>query len=361
MFLMAFGGLASANTPYASILAYNQNAYNVSVSKEPNMNIIGKLNIINLTPWEIFVGDPTSPSNTDMMQGFSGPILGKQPQPILPVQPFWMKGINGVSNSSESGSPSTLRTGGFAFHSVQIGLSGANNAWIQAINCPANPAATTSVPLGCYNSFDLTTQASAPQGEGNPYWSYYLAETGYLTVPIVFNSSTGIVPSGSNNTATLNFMVTSSNGFAQVANVSETGSDAIKYAPAYALSSGDGANNYAWATEATYNGKAKDAPAQTQAHNISQFLTIQAAGSNANKWVPVPTARNGATATPSYLNTAALAYPGFSVISGVSAVSVAGSPLEYDLVVMLQSGDFADLSLIFLATPSSPSSAVKRK
>ena len=353
VFLMSFCGLVSANTPYASILAYNQNAYNVGVSKDPNMNIISKLNIINLTPWEIYIGDPTSLGKNDMLQGFSGPDLGPPVQPVSPVTPFWLKGVNAVYNSSNPNSPSSRLTG-FAFHSIQIGLNNPNNAWIQAINCPVNPSANTSIPLGCYNSFDMTTQASTPQAEGNPYWSYYLSETGYLTIPIVFNSSSG---KPGNNTASLNFMVTSSNGFAQVATVSEIGSDAVTYTPAYALSSGDGANNYAWATQATYNGNTKSAPAQTQAYNVSQFLTIQAAGSNANKWTPVATALNGATFQPAYLNTAALAYPGFSNYSGVTAVPGA----EYDLVVMLQSGDYADLSLIFLATPSSASSAVKRK
>jgi len=84
--------------------------------------------------------------------------------------------------------------------------------------------------------------------------------------------------------------------------------------------------------------------------NVSQFLTIQAQGQNANNWQPVPTANGVYTGTvqhPTYLNSAALAYPNFSTVANVTAVP----GVEYDLVVMLQSGDYADCSLIFLAVP----------
>jgi hypothetical protein len=354
-FLMAFGGLASANPPYASILAFTGNAYNVGV-KGPNLNLLNTLNIINLTPWEIYFGNPQTPNGVDILYGFGGPApglltgdtKGKQNYRIIPTAPFWLKGINGVVDSSKSGS---AKSTGFAFHSVQIGLGSPGSEWIQATSCTTAQASSQS--NACYNSFDLTKQALSPAGLPNNNWAYFLAQTGYLTVPIIFNSSNGM--SGGANTAAMNFMVTSSNGYA-VAKSKGTLADSWKYEPALALGFGDGSNNYTWATKAFYDGSAKDAPAQTQLHSVSQFLTIQAAGSNAGQWVPVPTAIGG-IATPAYLNTGALAYPNFSGLSGVSAVA----GVEYDLVVMLQSGDYANLSLIFLATPSSPSSAVKRK
>ena len=360
-FLMTFGGLASANPPYASILAVTDNAYNVG-TKGPTMNLLNTLNIINLTPWEIYFGNPQTPNGYDILYGFGGPAPGlatgdtngKPTYPIILTAPFWLKGVNAVADSSNPSSTSNLDQG-FAFHSIQIGLGNPNNEWIQATNCTTSKSSSQS--NNCFNSFDLTTQASAPQPAGtNPEWSYYLAQTGYLSVPIVFNSSTGNVSTANDKTASLNFMVTSSNGFAQVESISEVGTDAVKYGPAFALGSGDGTNNYAWATKTFYDGKAKDAPAQTQAHSVSQFLTIQATGSTAGQWVSVPTAKGG-PATPAYLNTAALAFPDFSSHSQITAVP----GQNYDLVVMLQSGDYANLSLIFLATPSSPSSAVKRK
>ena len=56
----AFSGLASANPPYASILAYTHGQ-----NMQPTMNMLAVLNIINLTPWEIYIGDPTN--KTDIM------------------------------------------------------------------------------------------------------------------------------------------------------------------------------------------------------------------------------------------------------------------------------------------------------
>jgi len=352
--LLAFGGVASANAPYASIMAFTQNNYN-NDGDNPIMNILAKLNIINLTPWEIYIGNPNDPNPNGIMQGFSGPPITTSTQTTLnpkkspitsstqlpPVLPFWLKGINGVNDSSNQGQTAT-GADGFAFHSLQIGLNNPNNSWLQ----PNSPAGQNRQ----YNpeAINISNQAQASGHLQGPYAAY----TAYLPIPIVFNSSTG--KQGQGNTVSLNFMITSSLAFAMLA-----GTYADHYGPALALGLGSGNGNTinAWVTQAT--GTTEESSSQSNnTYNVSQFLTLQGTGATANNWYPVPTA-NGGLSTPSFLNTAALAYPNFSspTLSGVAAVA----GIDYDLVVMLQSGDYADLSLIFLAVPSSSSSAVKRK
>lgn len=63
-------------------------------------------------------------------------------------------------------------------------------------------------------------------------------------------------------------------------------------------------------------------------------------------WAPL-TVATGTIVQPTYINNGALIYPNFSSVSGVTAVD----GVVYDSVVMLQAGDYADYSLVFLATP----------
>lgn len=340
LLMMTFGSVVSANAPYASILAFTQNIAPGGTGA-PIMNILATLNIINLTPWEIYIGSPQN--NNDILHGFTGPAVQtstqtslntpSQVQDPMALQSFWLKGIN------RSGNPSGAFGNSFAFHSLQIGLNNPNNAWLQPNinnNIMYNASAT-----------DLTSQAQA----GSNYFNSYAAYTAYVPIPIVFNTNSGAQGS---NTAALNFMVTSSLGFAVVSS-KPGGSDSYKYQPAYALSFGDGkGNNYSWYTQAT-GVSYQQAPASNSTLNVSQFLTIQAQGNNAGNWYPVTTATGGSN-TPAYLNTAALAYPNFSTYSGITAVS----GVEYDLVVMLQSGDYAQISLLFLASPRTASSVVRK-
>jgi hypothetical protein len=73
--LIGFSSLVSANAPYASVLAYTQGQ-----NMQPTMNMLAVLNIINLTPWEIYIGDPTN--KTDIMKGFSGSQIPNTPTAV---------------------------------------------------------------------------------------------------------------------------------------------------------------------------------------------------------------------------------------------------------------------------------------
>ncbi len=313
----AFSGAASANPPYASILAYTQGQ-----NMQPTMNMLAVLNIINLTPWEIYIGDPTN--KTDIMKGFSGSQIPNTP---TAVNSFWLKGVTGANDSSGGGQQAS-GTSGFAFHSVQIGLSNPNNSWVQS---SANNNKN-------YNSksIDLTSKASATTQK--PYQNY-AAHTAYFSLPIVINSTNG---QQNAKTAALNFMVTGSEGFATAAAMSM---GKYTYMAAYALSFGDGTNNYGWATNNTNIPNTYGAPPYNSTQKVTQLLTIQAAGSQSG-WAP-SSITAGSLSKPVYLNTAALMYPNFSNLSGVGVVQ----GISYDLVALLQSGDYANCSLIFMAVP----------
>ena len=314
--VFAFSSLASANAPYASIMAYTQLQH-----REPLMNMLAVLNIINLTPWEIYIGDPAK--KNDIMKGFSGPQIPNTP---TSVNSFWLKGITGANDSSGGGGQPSGNSG-FAFHSVQIGLNNPNNSWVQS-------SAKNNKNYNS-NSIDLTSKAT---GAESPYDSY-AAYTAYFAVPIVVNSTNG---QPNSQTATLNFMVTGSEGFAVPTSMS-VGKYSFKGAPA--LSFGDGSNNYGWSTGDTDIGDITGKPPYDSTVNVTQLLTIQA-GSAQSGWAPTSITA-GSVATPAYLNTAALIYPNFSGVSGVSVMQGVG----YDLVAILQSGDYANCSLIFLAVP----------
>lgn len=315
--VLAFGSQVSANAPYAGILAYTQGQ-----NMQPTMNMLAVLNIINLTPWEIYIGDPTN--KTDIMKGFSGSQIPNTP---TAVNSFWLKGITGSSDSSGNGAQAS-GSSGFAFHSVQIGLSNPNNSWVQS-NAKSNTNYNS-------NSIDLTSKANS--SSQNPYQKY-AAHTAYFSLPIVVNSTNGQQTA---KTAALNFMVTGSEGFATASAMSM---GKYSFMAAYALSFGDGTNNYGWSTNNTNIPAIVGKPPYSSTQKVTQLLTIQAAGSQSG-WTP-SSITTGSLNKPVYLNTAALMYPNFSSLSGVGAAP----GINYDLVALLQSGDYANCSLIFLAVP----------
>ena len=314
----AFSGAASANPPYASILAYTQGQ-----NMQPTMNMLAVLNVINLTPWEIYIGDPTN--NNDIMKGFSGSQIPNTP---TAVNSFWLKGITGANDSSGGGKQAT-GSSGFAFHSVQIGLSNPNNSWVQS---SANNNKN-------YNSKSIDLTGKASNTTQKPYQNY-AAHTAYFSLPIVVNSTNG---QQNSKTAALNFMVTGSEGFATASAMSM---GKYSYMAAYALSFGDGTNNYGWATNNTNIPSTMGAPPYNSTQKVTQLLTIQAAGSQSG-WAPSSITAGGSLSHPVYLNTAALMVPNFSNLSGVGVVQ----GISYDLVALLQSGDYANCSLIFMAVP----------
>lgn len=293
LFIVAFGNTTFAAPPYASILAYNQNNGSDAVT---NMQTLGTLDIINMTPWDISVGPS---AQTTILKGMTA----------APLQSFWLKGINTpvvAGNASMNNA--------FAYHSLQIPLASMNAPW--ALDTPL------------YN---------------------YLGSTSYSTIPIVFNTMK--FWSGSStatNTVALDFMVTSSAGFA---------SQTMNQFPATTLSYGDGTNNYAWESGDTSPNNS------AMSKGVTNFLTIQQKQiQGTQNWVPITNnvagvnKQNGvggkAAGTliqcPPFLSVSGLAYPNFSSVSGVSAI--AGQ--NYDLVVIIQSGGYADMQLLILAVPS---------
>lgn len=201
---------------------------------------------------------------------------------------------------------------GFAFHSIQIALNNTNNVW----------------------------QLSNTLSTGSKLNTYY------TSVPITFNSRTG---TSSSNTVGLNFIVTSSAGL-------ETGGGNTNYEPIPMLLSGtgqqQGVQNYVWVTDNTWyvTGQRN----QNYPSNVIQILTIQAAypagGPGAGStWFPVtnlvPTMANSSV-YPKVVTLAGLVCPNYS--------SLAGKPksVSYDLVVLLQAGNYADMALMFFAVPS---------
>lgn len=211
------------------------------------------------------------------------------------LAPGPLPGING-----KGWSPSAKSNAAFAYHSIHLNLAALQNVW------------------------KLDNEVSSLK---NTYVSN--------PVQLVFNSQSGT----GNKTVALDFFATSSSGFNSGGN------------PATALSFGDGTNNYGWQT------------AMTKGTNVTHFLTIQASqgqgGSGVNSWKPITQrlantttragfnngkATNVQVQVPNYITTSGLAYPNFS--------SIAGDGGNFDLVVILQTGDYVDCALIFLAVPS---------
>jgi len=137
-------------------------------------------------------------------------------------------------------------------------------------------------------------------------------------------------------------MVTGSEGFATPNSMSM---GKYSFSAAAALSFGDGTNNYGWSTPYTNIGAVEGKPPYSSTQKVTQLLTIQATGTQ-TAWAPTSITA-GSLSAPTYLNTAALIYPSFSSVSGVSVMQ----GVVYDLVALLQSGDYANCSLIFLAVP----------
>lgn len=300
LLVVTLNSVAFATDPYASIIVYNQNVWANPKNNGPgpNTNPLLTLNIINMTPWDIFIGDPTS--NSEMFPGMSSPA----------IMPLWLKGVSGNGSSNQ-----------FAFPSVRIPLVNPNNLWVKNKNLS----------------------------------NVYAQETGFISIPIVFNSVTGIqIPNASfngyaqsiGNTAALSFMVTSSAGFEI-----DPGFMKQNYV-ATALSFGDGANSYGWQIWDTSTGNGSST-------NSSQFFTIQAL-QGGNTWQPVTqnlaeVIQNNGVKCPTYLTTSGLAYPKFSDLAGKTAVP----NLQFDLVAILQAGNYADNSLIFMAVPTSNNAFLK--
>ena len=287
----AFSSVAFATAPYASIIAYNE-----LISNQGGDGYKSQPNVSTLGVLDIINMTPWNIS------------LGTKPAPMLPGMttlpwaPFWLAGFNNAPQTGNFG-------GGFAFHSFQVPLNNLNNAW------------------------QLKNKLS---GFSQPIF--------YDSIPLVFNSST---PTQTSNTVALNFIATSTSGF----DVSyESG---IYNYPATAISFGDGANNYGWASNDTMIYSA------VSWKNTTHFLTIQGLGTSANNWKPIVKNLGGSVAHtgvgssvpgstvqgPPLLNVSGLAYKNFS--------AVAGDNLGFDLVVIIQAGGYTDMQLIFLAVPTS--------
>ena len=135
--------------------------------------------------------------------------------------------------------------------------------------------------------------------------------TGYISIPITINSTTGET---TNNTAQINFMVTSSMGYYTVF-PEEHGTGSL---PANALTYGNGSANYGFDTGAFLPESLPD-----YSKNVTQFLTIQA--SQGTGWAP-PSSFLGYTCAlanpsagppvgaPKFLNIAGLQYNNFSTL-----------------------------------------------
>lgn len=300
LLLTVFGSVvfaAAPAAPYANIIAFNEMAPGWGVSSSnPNVSTLGVLDIINMTPWDISLGEGLGqPMLTGMTTGsFNG---------------FWLAGIHkSSSNNNNFG-------GSAAYHSYQVALNNLNNGWA------------------------LKNKVSS--GYSQPLW--------FDSIPLVFNS-TNFAQSG--NTAALNFIVTSSVGFD-----TPYSGNTQNYA-ATALSFGDGTNNYGFETHDTmvYYSNWKNTThflmiqgLGTNANNWKPIvqnlggLTTYLGADGSAKGTPVK--------CPNYLNVSGLAYPNFSAVAG-------GNP-GMDLVVILQAGGYADMQLIFLAVPSSNNGFLK--
>lgn len=300
LLLTVFGSVvfaAAPAAPYANIIAFNEMAPGWGVSSSnPNVSTLGVLDIINMTPWDISLGEGLGqPMLTGMTTGsFNG---------------FWLAGIHkSSSNNNNFG-------GNAAYHSYQVALNNLNNGW--------------------------TLKNKVSSGYSQPLW--------FDSIPLVFNS-TNFAQSG--NTAALNFIVTSSVGFD-----TPYSGNTQNYA-ATALSFGDGTNNYGFETHDTmvYYSNWKNTThflmIQGLGTNANNWKPIV---QNLGGLTTYPGADGSAKGTPvkcpNYLNVSGLAYPNFSAVAG-------GNP-GMDLVVILQAGGYADMQLIFLAVPSSNNGFLK--
>ena len=303
-----------AAAPYASIVVYNQNIGNNNSDGKPNISTLGTLDIINMTPWNISIGN--GPLGTPILPGMTATTLTS----------FWMQGINtAYVTDSSSINPA------FAFHSIQIPLTDLNGVWPLDTNLHKGNGSTCGDPFG--------------------------GPTNLSTIPIVFNTN-NFTQSG--NTVALNFSVLSTAGFTKYTNSDSQGvGDACYYYPATALSIGDGTNNYGWRSNDTLVDQKSDGVNKT---NTTQFLTIQAL-QGGNTWKPITNNLAGSASnkgadgskpgtlvqSPEYVTASGLAYPNFSSMAGISAIP----GQNYDLVVILQAGGYVDSALLFLAVPSS--------
>jgi len=293
--------LATQPAPYASIVAYNENNISgIGGGAEPNFSTLGVLDVINMTPWDISLG---SGANKPLFPGNPG-IAGA---PYSPWESQWLAGFHKPSsNSSNFGN-------NFAYHSIQIALNNLNNVW---------------------------ALANSASGYAKPLY--------YDTIPIVVNSNSF---SPSSSTANLTFAVTSAQSFTGIAQNQTS-------FPATALSFGDGTNNYGWEN---YNISGVYGVGGISYNSTTHFLTVFGLGNNANVWKPITNKLGGVVAnngvlskngtgsgivqSPNLLTVAGLVYPNFS--------AVAGDKGNFDLVVILQSGGYADMQLLFLAVPNS--------
>ena len=295
--MIALGSIGfAAGNPYASILVYNHGGYSVggTIQSVTNGTPLAQMNLINLTPWDISFG---ASGNEDNLHGMA---VAPKSTNLLAVTPFFLKGIN-------------TATGPWAYRSMQIPLVNPNNAWI------TNTKGSSNIPP-VSQSTNIPTANSGFKFNGS---------TNYISVPIVFNSQSSTASTG----AALSFMVTSST------NLSSTGN--MNSYPSPVLSYGDGTNFYAYQTT---NMQGFDGTV----NEVTNLLTIQAL-QGGTKWVPITpqlanTQQNTGIPSPQYLSVSGLAYPNFS--------AVAGDGGNFDLVVILQAGDFADVSLLFLAIPN---------
>lgn len=295
-------GFAAGN-PYASILVYNHggNMYTFTSSVITNGTPLALMNLINMTPWDISFG---ASGNEDNIHGMA---VAPKSTNLLAVTPFFLRGIN-HSN------------GPWAYRSMQIPLVNPNNAWI------ANTSGNSGIP-SVSQSTNIPKANSGLKVNGS---------TNYISVPIVFNSQNSTANTG----AALSFIVTSSTDF-----TSTSGSNNY---PSPVLSYGDGSNSHAYQT---LNMQA----VSTVTKSTTNLLTIQAL-QGGNTWVPITpnlvnTPVNNGIPSPQYLSVSGLAYPNFS--------QKAGTNENLDLVVILQAGDFADVSLIFLAIPNGYNPLIK--
>lgn len=328
LIVTTFGNVAFAMKPYASIIAYNQNVSNNGANQgtgKPNMTTMSNLNIINMTPWDISFGQYSGQQNifstmTTTMTN-SGATTGQ-------INAFWLAGFNTEASSNNMAV-------NFAYHSVQIPLlNGAGNVWLT----PKSPNATN---IPGYTQYQGTKYPS--------YTTTFTNDTDTISVPIIVNSNnfqTGATPN-----ASLNFLVTASSGFSTYVNGPNS-----NVQPVTALTFGDGTNNYGF----TYNGTMVQVKQEgyndAYTPNVTNFLSIQAADNSS--WVPI-TPKLAATTTnsnsgvnipsPQYLNVSGMALKNFASYTNSST----NASMSYDLVVILQSGDYADCSLLFLAVPSS--------
>jgi len=298
--------------PYASIVSYVQEP-----NANPWINTLETLDIINMTPWDISIGDRPG-SNVPMLVGMTE----------LPIVPFWMSGINGLNWTPGQPVVTSGKTMGFAFHSIQVKLNDTNNVWKLSNLIP-----NTGSALNTY----------------------------YTSIPITFGSRVG---TSATDAVGLNFIVTSSAGLQ--ANATKKGGGT----PIPLLMSGPGVryyttqpqppiNNNVWSSNLfNYDNGQYGGNAPSRA---TQLLTIQARPATnglkaGNTWYPitsnlVPIAPQSELAPgkpsnfPQVCTLAGLVCPNYS--------STAAFPVaSYDLVVLLQSGNYADMALIFLAVPS---------